>query len=205
MQRRAGKKENGARSVAYGILAAGIMVFALPSMAERGVMSVPGAGTPAYADLETSETFALPKAVPGNHWRLTLALEGTASNCVEVAFGRDANTNAVLDVEEITATIGWDRGVWFVGGGSGLEERFTATPSGSTLTLDVYLTAANVMRSATFSEGRRPLPFADMPPAPAWLDPRKWDTAQLTARGGGPRAEAAEISVFPDGTLIRLK
>jgi hypothetical protein len=206
MQRHTGRKGNGTRSAAYGVLAAGTMIltFAFPAMAERGVMSVPGAGAPAYADLETSETFALPRANPGN-WRLTLTLEGTASNCVEVAFGRDADTNAVLGAGEIVATVGWDRGVWFVAGGDGLEQRFTATPSGNTLTLDIYLASAGGVKSAAFGEGRRPLPFAGMPPVPAWLDPRKWDTARLTARGGGARAETAEISVFPDGTLIRLK
>ena len=162
------------------------------------------AGEPEFADLESSATFSLPPAGAGN-WRLTLSLEGTPSNCVEVAFGRDANTNAVLDVEEITATIGWDRGVWFVGGGAGLEERFTATPSGGTLTLDIYFTSAGVMRPAAFREGNSPLPFADMPPVPAWLDPRRWGTARLTARGGGARAESAEVTAFPDGTHIIMK
>ena len=36
-------------------------------------------------------------------------------------------------------------------------------------------------------------------------DPRRWDTARLTARGGGARAEAAEVRAFPDGTHIILK
>ena len=169
-------------------------------------LAISGAGDPSeFADLESSETFALPLARPGGHWRLTLTLEGTPSNCVEVAFGRDANTNSVLNADEISTTIGWDRGAWFASGGPGLEERFTATPSGGTLTLDICLTAAGAMRSASFSDAGGPLPFAGMPAAPAWLDPRGGDTARLTARGGGSRAEAAEISVFPDGTLIRLK
>ena len=172
--------------------------------AETTRLRMADAGESGFADLESFATFSLPPAGAGN-WRLTLSLEGTPSNCVEVAFGRDADTNAVLDVEEITATVGWDRGVWFVGGGAGLEERFTATPSGGTLTLDIYLTSAGVMRPAAFREGNSPLPFADMPPVPAWLDPRRWGTARLTARGGGARAESAAVTAFPDGTHIIMK
>ena len=163
-----------------------------------------GAGAPVFADLESSETFALPPPGAGN-WRLSLSLAGTPSNCVEIALGRDANTNAVLDADETAAVLGWDRGVWFAGGGPGLEERFTATPSGDTLTLDVSFSASGAVRLAAFREGAAALPFAGMPPAPAWLDPRLWDTARLTARGGGPRAEAAEIRTFPDGTSLILK
>ena len=170
--------------------------------AERFDMA--GAGEPAFADLETSATFSLPGAAAGN-WRLALTLEGTPSNCVEIAFGRDADTNGALDADEISAAVGWDRGVWFASGGPGLEERFEAAPSGGALALDIYLTAAGAVKSAAFREGDSPLAFAGMPPVPAWLDPRRWDTARLTARGGGARAEAAEIRVFPDGTHIILK
>ena len=163
-----------------------------------------GADEPTFADLESSATFSLPP--PGmRNWRLSLTLAGTASNCVEIALGRDANTNTVLDAEEIVAALGWDRGVWFVSGGPGLEERFTATPSGDTLTLDVVFTASGAVKSISFQEDGRPLPFADLPALPVWLDPRRWGTACLTARGGGIRAESASVTLFPDGTLIRLK
>ena len=167
-------------------------------------LALPGAGATTSDDLESSETFALPPASEGN-WRLTLTLEGTPSNRVEIAFGRDANTDTALGADETAAMIGWDRGMWFASGGPGLEELFTAAPSGDTLTLDISISASGAVRLATFSEGGRPLPFPGMAAVPAWLDPRKWDTARLTARGGGARAESAEISVFPDGTLIRLK
>jgi hypothetical protein len=162
-------------------------------------------GEPRFADRETSATFALP-AASGRNWRLTLSLAGTPSNRVEVAFGRDADTNGVLDAEETAATAGWDRGVWAVSGGGGLGERHTAEPSGGTLTLDIRLPASGgASPAAAFRDGGGPLAFAGLPAAPGWLDPRLWDTARLTARGAGVRAEEALTVSFPDGTSVRLK
>lgn len=169
--------------------------------AER--VRVESLGEPQFADRETSATFALP-AASGRNWRLTLSLEGTPSNRVEVAFGRDSNTNGVLDAEETAAAAGWDRGVWAVSGGGGLGERHTAEPSGGALTLDVRLPASGGA-SPSFRDGGGPLSFAGLPAAPAWLDPRLWDTARLTARGAGVRAEDAAVVSFPDGTSVRLK
>ena len=40
--------------------------------------------------------------------------EGTPTNCLEVAFGRDANTNGVLDVAEIETVYGWRAGCYFI-------------------------------------------------------------------------------------------
>jgi hypothetical protein len=183
--------------------AAFFFCFALHSRGE-GRLTAAGLGEPVFADRETSATFALPQAAEKN-WRLTLSLAGTPSNSVEIAFGRDSNTNAVLDAEETAAAVGWDRGVWFASGGPGLEERFTAAPSGCALTLDVRFAVNGAVKQAAFSEGKSPLPFEGMPAAPAWLDPAGWDTLRLTARGAGVRAEAARVSVFPDGTSVTLK
>ena len=169
--------------------------------AER--VRVESLGEPRFADRETSATFALP-AASGRNWRLTLSLAGTPSNRVEVAFGRDSNTNGVLAAEEIAASVSWDRGVWAVSGGEGLGERHTAEPSGDTLTLDIRLPSSGGA-PASFRDGGGPLAFAGLPAAPAWLDPRLWDTARLTARGAGVRAEDASVVSFPDGTSVRLK
>jgi hypothetical protein len=173
-----------------------------PAAAER--LTVAGLGEPVSADRETSAAFALPRPSERN-WRLSLSLEGTPSNSVEIAFGRDANTNAMLDAEETAAAVGWDRGTWFASGGPGLEERFTAPPSGCSLTLDIRSAVNGAVKQAACSEGGSPLPVEGMPAAPAWLDPAGWDTLRLTARGAGVRAEAARVSVFPDGTSVTFK
>ena len=193
----------GRRSGCPGFLAALLLCVTLNvSAAERLVLS--GLGEPPFADSETSSTFALPRA-DGQNWRLTLCLAGTPSNRVEIAFGRDANTNGVLDAEEMSAAVGWDRGVWAAAGGAGLGERYTAAPSDCALTLDVRLAADGSAESAAFREPAAPLAFEGLAAMPAWLDPRQWDIARLTARGAGVRAEAAEIVSFADGTSVRIK
>ena len=40
--------------------------------------------------------------------------EGTPTNNLEVAFGRDSNTNGVLDVQEIDTVHGWRGGRYFI-------------------------------------------------------------------------------------------
>ena len=96
-----------------------------------GAVEVGGLPAWEFADTEVSTNvpFAFPQ-VNVKHFFLSMELAGTPSNNVQVAFGRDANTNGVLEVEEAGFAIGWDCGEWRVRGclGSleglgGLEER----------------------------------------------------------------------------------
>ena len=64
-----------------------------------------------YRDTEVSTNVAI------NTWRsdarqvgIRLQLEGTPTNNLEVAFGRDANRNGVLDMCEVDAVYGWRGG-----------------------------------------------------------------------------------------------
>ena len=45
---------------------------------------------------------------------LHFQFEGTPTNNLEVAFGRDSNTNGVLDVQEIDTVYGWRGGRYFI-------------------------------------------------------------------------------------------
>ena len=48
-----------------------------------------------------------------NLWRLLIELDATASNCVEVVFGADADGDGKLGVKEGELCVGWDCGEWF--------------------------------------------------------------------------------------------
>ena len=80
-----------------------------------GLGAVEVGGLPAweFADTEVSTNvpFAFPQANV-KHLLLSLELAGTPSNNVQVALGRDANTNGVLEVGETGFEIGWDCGRW---------------------------------------------------------------------------------------------
>ena len=43
-----------------------------------------------------------------------IQLDGTETNNLDVAFGRDVNTNRILEAEEIDAVYGWRRGRYFI-------------------------------------------------------------------------------------------
>ena len=67
-----------------------------------------------YADTESVTNVAFNAGIAGdNFFALTLELDASPSNNVEVAFGHDANGNGALDDSEADLAVGWDCGEWF--------------------------------------------------------------------------------------------
>ena len=64
------------------------------------------------AEVETNVVFST-GAATDNKWTLTIERDVAASNSVEVVFGRDADEDGVLGVEEGELCVGWDCGEWF--------------------------------------------------------------------------------------------
>lgn len=201
-----------APSVSCQVAAVAALSFCLAfpvSGGERVVVT--GLGEPAFADRETSATFALPSATEKN-WKLSFSPGTlTQSNRVDVAFGFDADGDSVLSHSETTAVVGFDCGVWFILGGDGLGERWTSGVhwNASALAMNIRLSETGELRGYTFRDnGGWPyaaVTFAGLPPKAAFLDPTRWNAARLTVRGGGVRAEAFQVLVTHDGTTIILK
>ena len=85
-------------------------VFATLPMLSSPALTLPPAQ---YADTETSTNmpFAIGSSGAGR-FMLSLSCIATPSNNVEAAFGRDTNLDGVLDLGEITFTVGWDCGAF---------------------------------------------------------------------------------------------
>ena len=66
----------------------------------------------ALAEVETNVVFST-GAAADNKWTLTIERDAAVSNSLEVVFGRDANEDGVLGVEEGELSVGWDCGEWF--------------------------------------------------------------------------------------------
>ena len=63
-------------------------------------------------EVETNVGFS--KGLPNdNNWRFSVELDPTVTNCVEVVFGFDKNSDEVLSLEEGRFCVGWDCGEWF--------------------------------------------------------------------------------------------
>ena len=95
--------------------AAILMVAFLALSASAGarlvVPSLPEAVRP-LAEVETNVVFST-GAAADNKWTLTIERDAAVSNSLEVVFGRDANEDGVLGVEEGELSVGWDCGEWF--------------------------------------------------------------------------------------------
>ena len=89
-----------------------LALAAVASAAARlSVDTLPGQVRP-LAEAETNVVFSA-GARGDNIWRLSIELESSFSNCVEVVFGTDANNDGVLGVGEGELCVGWDCGEWF--------------------------------------------------------------------------------------------
>ena len=87
-----------------------LAVLVIPVLAAR--VSAPPSSP--YADTESVTNVTFRTGVPGNNvFALSLELDASASNNVEVAFGYDANSDGTLDDSEAAFTVGWDCGEWF--------------------------------------------------------------------------------------------
>ena len=68
-----------------------------------------------YLDTEVSTNCVLHRSrIDARTFDVHFQFEGTPTNSLEVAFGRDSNTNGVLDVQEIDTVYGWRGGRYFI-------------------------------------------------------------------------------------------
>lgn len=173
---------------------------------------VPAALPPAvHADTETvtNVPFATALDVAG---RLSFGLvcRATASNNVEVAFGRDSDGNGMLDVGEEDCIVGWDCGAWFVREGADGEALTVVpdqSPTGDVRTLSWRLRVGadgTPSRLDARTDGATVFgALADAPPA--WLHSPSWNLLRLTGRGLDASLESFSVAVAPDGTTLFVR
>lgn len=144
-------------------------------------------------------------------FRAEITFTATASNNVQMAFGKDADKDGKLPAEETSATIGWDRGAWFILSGD-LKTRYTSSPQNGaaatsrTLRISVRVNASGIPASLIFrDQNGSAVAFSGLEGVPSWISPKDWDMAALTARGWDVRDEEAKISFVLDGTHILLR
>ncbi len=87
------------------------LALAVHASARVVVPSLPEPVRP-LAEVETNVVFST-GAAADNKWTLTIERDAAVNNSVEVVFGRDADEDDVLGVEEGELCVGWDCGEWF--------------------------------------------------------------------------------------------
>ena len=162
-----------------------------------------------YADTEVSTNCVLHRSrIDARTFDVHFQFEGTPTNNLEVAFGRDSNTNGVLDVQEIDTAYGWRGGRYFIENVRAWERIETVAATNALCgVIDIHLEndAELVPRRFTASCGISPerseprqrslegckAAFADLAtrPPPVWLFREGWNMVRVTRRGAGLPSE----------------
>ena len=177
----------------------------------------------------TSATLALPPArpvlppvehvnteattnVPFTAWqehvgkfKFSLTCRTTTTNNVQFAFGRDADGDGILALEESDLVVGWDCGKWFVQGGYDAERIETAvgTGDGQTLAWSVRLSSRTATPvSVTAAVDGTPV-FGGVDAGMFYR--KNWNMFRLTGRGLADSAESPVVQILPDSLTILMR
>ena len=182
-----------------------LLMTTMVALAER--IDPPVLAPSAFADTEASTNIAIAPLVGGRSFTVSLSLDATASNCVEVAVGHDAVTvDGVLSQAEASIQFGWDSGLWFLAA-PGLTNRVEIAPVGpetrKTLLLRLGVRPNDTVRDIALFDGASPL----LPSQPAIALPAaaSWNMLRVTTRGCAPLQESLEVRNSPDGTQLILR
>ena len=153
----------------------------------------------AYIDAETTTNvqFTAWQEHVGK-FKLSFTCHTTATNNVQFAFGRDADDDGTLALEESDLVVGWDCGKWFVQGGYDAERIETAvgTGDGQTLAWTVRLSPVTAAVDGTPVFGG----------VDAGMFYRKnWNMFRLTGRGLADSAESPVVQILPDSLTILMR
>ncbi len=151
----------------------------------------PGAA-PACVSTEVSTNIAF-NALRGDvrEVRMHFTFEGVSSNCIQVAFGRDADGDGVLSFGETDAVYGWRNGRHFaedVKAGVRTEEAESAP--GSALSVRMRMTRESLPAHFAATNGAGAAVLESLASSvPEWLYRPGWNLMRVTRRGPGAPAE----------------
>ena len=159
-----------------------------------------------YIDTETVTN------VPFTAWqehagkfKFSLTCRTSATNNVQFAFGRDADDDGILSLEESDLVVGWDCGKWFVQGGYDAERIETAvgTGDGQTLAWTVRLSPRTATPVSVTAAGDGTPVFGGVDAGMFYR--KNWNMFRLTGRGLADSAESPVVQVLPDSLTILMR
>ena len=166
-----------------------LVAFAIARFGVADVIVAPRLPEPTTVGMEMSTNLDF-RAMRSDLRRLEIVMEflGTASNCVQLAFGRDLDGDGVLAPEETSLALGWRGGCYFIEDvATGLRFEEDALSGGGTyrsLSLNVLTDDKLVQRAVSvIDEANRALFADELETPPEWLRVVEWDTCRVTRRG----------------------
>ena len=161
-----------------------------------------------YADTETSTNvpFAFVRSGVRN-FEFDLCLAGTPSNNVQLAFGRDADSDGVLSVDETDMSFGWDCGEWRIVNVTNGALRVSASATTNlvkNLKWNLRVRRGIPRYLALTENGVALFPeCADSPER--WFYTPGWNLLRLTVRGVDAAQESARVKLNIVGYAIDLR
>ena len=166
---------------------------------------------PEFADTEVSTNF-LVGAVEGSmrevKMRFSIA-DGSISNCVQLAFGRDVNDDGVLGYDETEMMFGWRRGRYFVESvpdASRIEDEWRGDIGGRAFDMDFRMNSDyGFQRLVIRDEADASVVVNLLNQVRDWRCRPDWNMVRVTRRGPGAPAEWCTCDIRSKFFLIRLK
>ena len=186
------------------------MFVVMAAAASARTILVPAQPVSEFADTEVSTNIVLHASrTDTREFGIHIQLAGTPTNALEAAFGRDMNTNGVLDVQEIDTVYGWRGGRYFIENVRAWE-RIEAEAATNALSgvVDIQLRndAQTVPKRFTATcGGVAAFPEMATTPPPSWLFREDWDMVRVTRRGAGVPSEWVRCDIEYASFAIRLR
>ena len=186
------------------------LAMTVPCIALAVQMVVPPVPAPEFADTEVSTNIAV--SVSANHAQeigMSFALQGSSiSNCLQVAFGRDADGDGVLGVDESETLFGWRNGRYFAENmprGVRVEEESLDGGTSRVFTVNFRLSKGRGLRHFTATNETGVAVFTNFSAsAKGWLYSPEWSMMRVTRRGPGVPAEWFSCEISSHFFVIRL-
>ena len=161
-----------------------------------------------HADTEsaTNVPFAFGQ-LGARNFQFELSFVATPSNNVQLAFGRDADADGVLSLEETDMAFGWDCGGWRIANGETGEACVSAaaTTNGlKTLSWDLLLRRGRPRRLTVSENGAAVFPELSGAPG-QWFFSPEWDMLRLAVRGVDAPQESVGVGMKISGYKIDLR
>lgn len=184
-------------------LAAIMSIVAIAPLVLAARVAAPLPTPSPYADTESVTNVAFNAGVPGdNVFSLSLELDASPSNNVEVVFGCDANGNGTLDEFESAFAVGWDCGEWFFRDiVADVADSCLGSCGRRKLDWHLRLDQSLAPRSLRAHVGGAALPF----PVAATMYHPSWNVARVTARGFGNAEAVLKFGAATVPLVLRLR
>ena len=151
-----------------------------------------------------------------NGLSVQMAFFGSATNAVELAFGRDADGDGALGACEAEMAIGWDCGWWVL---RGRDEAFSCACGDGDVEAEVGMefrigvlrgrpkswTATIGGESANFGIPQEGEGDDAHMPVPCWLFNPEWNVARVSVRGIGGASERLRFETDVNALTIRIR